>query len=217
MIFVLGDLFEFYHGYDGYIYPWYRSVIDALRGLTAAGKRVYFLEGNHEFGMGTFFENYTGITCGKDMTVYLDGKKVFVSHGDVSGLFCIGSFLKTGFVYSIMDALGPMSTWKVANVAGYFLSRKVKPYSEKVKDIFRKNAQKKLNEGFDVVIYGHSHVADKIEFSSEDGIKIYLNTGDFGKNMDYVLYDSDSGFIPKKYPAQISREKPSSGKDTTQP
>ena len=31
MIFILGDLFEFYHGYDGYIYPWYKGVIDALK------------------------------------------------------------------------------------------------------------------------------------------------------------------------------------------
>ena len=165
------------------------------------------MEGNHEFAMGAFFKNYTGVVCDRDMSIHLDGKKVFVSHGDASGLFCLGSFLKTRFVYMIMDILGPVSTWKVAEVAGFFLSRKVKPYSEKVKDIFRKNARKKLDEGYDAVIYGHSHVADKIEFDREGKQKIYLNTGDFGKNMDYILYDSDSGFTQKKYIGNIAAEK----------
>ncbi len=56
-VFILGDLFEFYHGYDGYIYPWYKGVADVLKKLTESGKSVVFLEGNHEFGMGSFFEN----------------------------------------------------------------------------------------------------------------------------------------------------------------
>ena len=52
MVFVLGDLFEFYHGYEGYIYPWYRPIVDAFKTITEQGKSVYFLEGNHEFDMG---------------------------------------------------------------------------------------------------------------------------------------------------------------------
>jgi UDP-2,3-diacylglucosamine hydrolase len=207
MVFVLGDLFEFYHGYDGYIYPWYKDVIDALRELTENGKRVFFLEGNHEFGMGDFFEQYTGVTCGQDMTIYLDDKKIFVSHGDASGLFCLGSILKNRFIYAIMDILGPMPTWKTAHVAGHFLSRKIKPYNEKIKDVFRENARKKLDEGYDVIIYAHSHIADKIEFDSETGKKTYLNTGDFGKRLDFVLYDSNSGFTQEKYSRNAAGEK----------
>lgn len=207
MVFVLGDLFEFYHGYNGYIYPWYKGVIDSLKELTESGKEVYFLEGNHELGMGAFFITYTGVTCARDISIHLDGKKVFVSHGDPSDAFCLGNFLKAPFVYMIMDVLGPVFTWKVAKIAGFFLSRKVKPYSEKVKDIFRKNARIKLDEGYDVVIYGHSHVADRIEFDGEGKQKIYLNTGDFGKNMEYVVYDSNSGFTQKKYIVNIAGEK----------
>ena len=204
MVFVLGDLFEFYHGYDGYIYPWYKGVIDTLKELTESGKRVFFLEGNHEFNMGAFFERYTGVTCDRDMSICLDDKKVFVSHGDTLSFFCLGSFLKTRFVCTIMDILGPASTWRAANVAGFFLSRKIKPYNEKIKYIFRKHARKKLDEGYDAVIYAHSHVADKIELNREGGKKIYLNTGDFGKCLEYVLYDSSSGFTQKKYSRNIA-------------
>jgi UDP-2,3-diacylglucosamine hydrolase len=207
MIFILGDLFEFYHGYDEYVYPWYKSVIDTLRALTKSGKQVFFLEGNHEFSMGVFFEQYTGITCRQDMTIHLDDKKVFVSHGDASGLFCLGSILKTRFIYAIMDILGPLPTWKAATMAGFFLSRKVKPYNNDIKNIFRENARKKLDEGYDAVIYAHSHIADKIEFDGKNGKKTYLNTGDFGKCLDYVLYDSNSDFTQERYNRKVTKEK----------
>jgi len=207
MIFVLGDLFEFYHGYDGYIYPWYQGITDALKGLTESGKQVFFLEGNHEFGLGAFFEHYTGVTCGQNMSIELDNKKIFVSHGDTSGLFCLGSILKTSFIYAIMDILGPEPTWKAAHMAGYFLSRKIKPYNENIINHFRENARKKINEGYDAVIYGHSHISDKIEIDRQGEKKDYLNTGDFGKRQDYVLYDSNSGFTQKKYSRNVAGKK----------
>ena len=34
MVFLVGDIFEFYHGYKGYIYPWYQGIADALKGVT---------------------------------------------------------------------------------------------------------------------------------------------------------------------------------------
>jgi UDP-2,3-diacylglucosamine hydrolase len=207
MVFILGDLFEFYHGYDDYIYPWYKDVVDTLKRLSESGKQILFLEGNHEFGMGAFFEHYTGITCNRSMTVHLDDKKIFVAHGDASGPFCLGSMLKNRLIYSIMDILGPVRTWKVASTAGFFLSRKIKPYNEKIKNVFRENARKKLDEGYEAVIYAHSHIADRCEFDRQDGKKTYLNTGDFEKRLDYVLYDSSTGFTQEKYGRNVAGKK----------
>jgi UDP-2,3-diacylglucosamine hydrolase len=201
-VYILGDLFEFYHGYDGYIYPWYKDVADVLKDLTGSGKTVVFLEGNHEFGMGPFFENYTGVTCGRERVIDLDGKKVFISHGDGSGLFCLGSILKSTFIHSIMDFLGPAVTWNAARLAGVFLSRKTKPRNVKIRDIFRKLAGTKLTEGYDTVIFGHSHMADKMIFDINNKKKVYLNTGDFGTAFDYILYDSNTGFTLEKYNPQ---------------
>lgn len=201
-VFILGDLFEFYHGYNGYIYPWYKPVADILKKLTESGKIVVLLEGNHEFSMGPFFANYTGVTCGFDMTINLDGKKVFISHGDSSGVFCLGSILKSSFINSIMDFLGPAATWKGAQVAGVFLSRKTKPRNAGIRDIFRRYAKIKLSEGYDAVIFGHSHMADKVVFDDGNNKKVYLNTGDFGTSFDYILYDSSTGFTLEKYNPQ---------------
>jgi len=199
VVVILGDLFEFYHGYDEYIYPWYREVIDALKNIVNKDKRVYLIEGNHEFHMGSFFESYTGITCTEDLTINIDDKKFFITHGYNIKNNLLVKFLKTSFVYAIMDIFGPRLTWKIAAFSGIFLSRKKKAYNKNIMNIFRQFAQRKLEEGCDGVILAHSHIPDKMEYISGDIKKYYLNTGDIIKSLTYVEYNTGTGLEIKRY------------------
>lgn len=199
MVVILGDLFEFYHGYDGYIYPWYRDITDSLKNLTARGKVVYFLEGNHECRMGSFFESYTGITCADNMTMDIEGKKTFIAHGYKIRKNYLVKLLKTRCIYTVMDMFGPGLTWKVAAIARIFLSRKKKSYSKNAIGIFRQFAREKLDQGYDAVILAHSHVSDKVEYGSEKAKKCYLNTGDIIESSTYVEYNTETGFEIKTY------------------
>ncbi len=199
IIVILGDLFEFYHGYDGYIYPWYKEAVDALKNIAEKGKNVYFIEGNHEFGMGNFFETYTGIICLDNLTLSVDNIKIYIAHGHEIKNNLLVKFLKTPFIYWIMNTFGPSLTWNIAEISGYFLSRKNKPYSRKAFNMFRQFAQKKLDEGYDVLILGHSHIPDKFDISTGDIKKYYLNTGDIINSASYVEYNSKEGFELKKY------------------
>jgi UDP-2,3-diacylglucosamine hydrolase len=199
VIFLVGDLFEFYHGFSP-IYPWYQGVADALRDLTAKGKTVYFLEGNHEFGVGGYFESYTGVKCAESVNLEVDGKRLFVAHGDefVGGIVRI--VLKSPLTGRVMDFLGPRLTWMGAMVARIFLSKTEKPYNMKVLERFRGFAARKFDEGFDVVIMAHTHVPDEMESGPEGNKKIYLNTGDFFSCSTYVSYETSTGFELKKHP-----------------
>jgi UDP-2,3-diacylglucosamine hydrolase len=199
MVIILGDLFEFYHGYDGYVYPWYKEVIDSLKNITNKNKSVYLIEGNHEFRMGSFFESYTGVKCMDFLTIDIDNKKLFTAHGHQIKDDFLVKFLKTSFIYSIMDLFGPGLTWKIAAFSGVFLSRKKKPYSNMVIDIFRRFARRKLDEGYDAVVLAHSHIPDKMVYTSGDTIKYYLNTGDIIKSSTYVEYNTGIGFELKRY------------------
>ncbi|MCX5813278.1 MAG: UDP-2,3-diacylglucosamine diphosphatase [Proteobacteria bacterium] len=199
MLVIVGDLFEFYHGYDGYIYPWYKEVIDALKTTAAKGKRVYFIEGNHEFHMGSFFETYTGIKCMDELTIDIDNKKFLITHGYQIKRNYLVKALKTPFIYGIMDMFGPVLTWKIAAISGAFLSRKTKPFIKNVMDLFRQFALKKFDDGYDAVILAHSHIPDKMEYNSENTKKYYLNTGDIIKSSTYVEYNTETGFEIKKY------------------
>ncbi len=194
MVVVLGDLFDFYHGYDGYVYPWYRTIVDCLKGLVERGKSVVFLEGNHEFAMGRYFEEYTGVTCAVEMSLDVDGKKVFLAHGDGFANLSLARLLKQPFFYRIMDLLGPGLTWRVVSLVRPFLSRRSKKYSEVVRDIFRSRARRKLAEGYDVVILGHSHIPDILEVGAGPAEKRYLNTGDLATYASFVTYETSTGF-----------------------
>jgi UDP-2,3-diacylglucosamine hydrolase len=199
VVVILGDLFEFYHGYDGYIFPWYERTAEAIRKMTGRGTTVYFLEGNHEFGMGGYFGTHTGAQCMKDLTLDIEGKKVYLSHGEEVDRFCVGTMLKTRFVYAVMDTFGPRLTWKTAMFLRLFLSKGDREYREDVRDLFRDYAETKFSEGFDTVILAHSHMSDRFENAVQGQTRVYLNTGDFAAESTYVEYETGRGFQVKRF------------------
>jgi UDP-2,3-diacylglucosamine hydrolase len=199
MVFLLGDIFEFYHGQGDYMYPWFRGIADALKEVTMKGGAVYFIEGNHEFGMGAFFQSYTGAAVMDEMSVDLDGSKVFVSHGDAFAGGLVRAVLKSRVTSRVMDLLGPRLTWIIAMEARVVLSKKHKPYNIRAKERFREYADAKFDEGFDVVVLAHSHIPDRMESGEGEKRKIYLNTGDFIAHSTYVSYETSSGLETRRF------------------
>jgi len=202
-IYVLGDLFEFYHGYENYLYPWYIDILNSFKMLTQAGKRLHFIEGNHEFNMGRYFEIYTGGSYSEHLTINVDEKRVFLSHGYEINRDLLLMLLKTPFVNAVMDIFGPSLTWRIAEIASIFFSKKNKVFKgEKrlyFRDTYRRYAVKKLEEGFDAVILAHSHISDIMAYHDGDKQRYYLNTGDIIEEHTYVEYMSTSGFQLKRY------------------
>jgi UDP-2,3-diacylglucosamine hydrolase len=198
MVVILGDLFEFYHGFGTYVYPFYAEVVDLLRNM-ASKRPVYFIEGNHEFGMGVFFESHTGVKCVDSLSINIDGKKVFVSHGDEIGSPVLRTILKSRFTYFAMNLLGPERTWKIAMACRPLLSKSHKSFNEKTFNRFRQYGKKKLGEGYDAVIMAHSHMADIREQRQNGKIRIYMNTGDLIESSSYGVYVSETGFSVERF------------------
>jgi len=200
-VFILGDLFEFYHGYEGYVYPFYKESVDLLAKL-ARERPVYFIEGNHEFGLGRHFESYTGVRCVESLTINMDDRKVFLAHGHDLGRSFLRRALKSRFVYAIMDRLGPSLTWKVAMMSRPLLSKSHKPYDGRILNRFRRYGRRKLQEGYDAVILGHSHMADIEEYEWNGRKKTYMNTGDLITSFSYGVYVTGKGFAIGRYEGQ---------------
>jgi UDP-2,3-diacylglucosamine hydrolase len=198
-IVVLGDLFEFFYGYNDYVYAWYKPVIDALKGFASQGKAVYFIEGNHEYNLQGMTAS-TGIVCAREMTLAIEGRKVYLCHGDMLVSPLLPAVLKSRPVLSVMSGLGPMLTWHIAMASRIVLSRKEKPYNTRAKRALRERAKEKFGQGFDVVIFGHSHVADRVEYGVGKNKRLYLNTGDLSQYGTYVEYTSSGGFRIGTFP-----------------
>ena len=167
--------------------------------LTAQGKAVYHIEGNHEFNMGAFLSSYAGITCVRNLAIEIDGKKMFISHGDEVDNALLRKILKSPITYSVMDLLGPVPSWNVAMACRLFLSKRRRVYSQKVRDAFRRYARSRLDEGLDAVVLAHSHMPDMVEYDGPTTRKAYLNTGDLIACLSYGEYTSESGLALRTY------------------
>ncbi|MEO0249843.1 MAG: UDP-2,3-diacylglucosamine diphosphatase [candidate division WOR-3 bacterium] len=198
-LFVVGDLFEFYHGYEHYIYPWYRGVVDELRGLSAAGTSIYYLEGNHDFDMGSFFSSYAGVTCANELSIGIDGRKWFLAHGDKVTSALLGRILKSRSSYALMDFFGPVLSFRIAMICRLFLAKRWQRRSEKARNLFRNYAVAKLKAGYDAVILAHTHIPDIMELTDGSTKKTYLNTGDLVECFSYGEYTSEAGFAIRTY------------------
>jgi UDP-2,3-diacylglucosamine hydrolase len=197
-VFIVGDLFEFFYGHKGYIYPWYKGVVGALKSITGAGTTVYLIEGNHEFNTGSL-EELGGIRCAPEVSLDIDGKMAYITHGDgFTGPF-MRKILKSRLVYSLMELFGPELTWRIAMSCRVFLSNRNKHANPGVGERFRTYAATKFAEGYDIVILAHSHHPDHIGYDTPEGRKTYLNTGDFVEYGNYVEYTTRDGFSMKHY------------------
>ena len=78
-----GDLFDFYFEYKDVIPKKYFSIYNQLYMLKNAGIEIHYIVGNHDYWVMDFIENtITTKTYRDDVTLELNGKKFYISHGD---------------------------------------------------------------------------------------------------------------------------------------
>ena len=79
-----GDIFDFFFGWSGYFKRKYAGVYTCLEQLAATGCQVWFVEGNHEFGMERMTTKGVRFIDGfGDVMRLSSGKKVLIVHGDL--------------------------------------------------------------------------------------------------------------------------------------
>ena len=82
-LYILGDLFEFWID-DKYDIEQNNIIIDTLHDITKKGTKVFLIHGNRDFLIGKKFTKTTNIEIlPENYILYLDDKKVLVTHGDL--------------------------------------------------------------------------------------------------------------------------------------
>lgn len=160
---VLGDLFDFWTGFNEVLYYRYMPALDALLRLKGRGTRVVYVEGNHDFTMGSFFTEVIGADVYPEFCeLKVDGRTFLLGHGDTigaklgyslwrgflrSGLFRILTRVFTpAFVIGVADRLSRRSR-NNGGTRGAEVERRLKEF-----------ADEKLRAGADTVVLAHSHV-----------------------------------------------------------
>lgn len=198
---IMGDLFDFWYGYNDVVYYHYLPVLSALDKLKKSGVAISYIEGNHDLKLGPYFTKELGIEVyDKSFTLNMDGKKMLVMHGDTCdtgiGYTFWRALIRSLPVKILIKILPPSTVWNL----GKFLSKNSRQYNDErgrhVDAMLKEHATKKIIAGYDAVIMGHSHLLGIQEITDGDIKGSYINTGSW-LNKEYILFE-DGRYSMKK-------------------
>lgn len=197
MVFVLGDLFDFWFEYRKVIPKGYVRILGKLAELTDAGIPVHFYVGNHDMWMSGYFESELNIPVFYEHNSYLFNEKKFViGHGDGLGPGDKGyKFLKQIFRNPFCKLLfGLIPPYFGISLAEYF-SKKSRIATGNTDDQFlgEENewllqfCKSELEKGHvDYFVFGHRHLPIDYSFGNHSR---YINVGDWIKYNSYAVFD----------------------------
>jgi UDP-2,3-diacylglucosamine hydrolase len=191
-LFILGDLFEFWIGYRTPPFTHYFPVLERLRQLADSGTHIVFFEGNHDFHMGPFFTETLRATVHRGPAVVtIDGKKVYLCHGDQINGRDIGYRLLRFVLHNrLSGALVPIVPVRGVSSLAVWMSRasrqnrQWRPPNRDYLAMLRQFAAGRFSEGYDVVITGHFH-QPLLERMARDGERTLLLLGDWITDYSY--------------------------------
>lgn len=205
VLFLLGDLFDFWFEYHTVVPKGFVRVLGKLAELKDAGIEIHFFVGNHDLWMNDYFEKELGIpTYYEPKEFNLNGKSFLIGHGDGLGPGDSG-YKRMKKVFT-----NPFSKWlfnwlhpDIGMNLGQYLSVKNKLISgdEDVEYLGDEEwlllycKRKLATKHCDYFIFGHRHLP--LEIDIEPNSK-YINTGDWITHFTYVDFDKNQLQL-KKY------------------
>lgn len=201
-LFLLGDIFEFWIGYRQVVFAPYVPLLESLRRLRESGTRLLYVEGNHDFHMGPYFEKVLGCRVLPDGgEVELDGRRVHLAHGDLVhprdyGYKLLRRVLRCRPARSLMALVPPDWAWDIAHWAS---RQSQKTHAAKKRDwdsqgMLAEHARRRFAEGFAAVVTGHFHVPLLREMEG----RTLLALGDWIDQFSYAVFE-DGKFSLQTY------------------
>ena len=199
VLFVLGDLFDFWFEYKYVIPKGFTRVLGKLAELSDCGIEIHFFVGNHDLWMNGYFEEEFNIKVYHTPQQFkLNDKTFFIGHGDGLGPHDKGykrlkKVFKNSFFRWVYRWLHPDLGVRFAQ----YLSVKNKLISGN-EDIRYTNdndewlvqyAHRKLqNNHYDYFVFGHRHLPLDISLSPKS---TYINLGDWIMHYTYGVFNGE--------------------------
>ena len=192
-LFILGDLFDYWFEYKRVIQKGYFRTFTSLKSITDAGIKVHYIIGNHDFMHRDFFEKEVGVELHHDIIDReINGKRFFLGHGDGLvkndlGYKILKKVLRNKFLQRIYSIVHPDLGIYLASSS----SRKSRDYTS-TKDYGQtdglfETAKEKIDEGFDFVMFGHSHIRARREHNGGE----YINLGTWLNKPCYGIFSNN--------------------------
>jgi UDP-2,3-diacylglucosamine hydrolase len=200
VIFIVGDLFDFWYEYRTVVPKGYTRILGKLAEITDSGIPIHFFTGNHDMWMSGYFEEELNIPVYHEpKTFSFNGKTFYVGHGDGLGPGDHGyKFLKKIFRNKICQGLfGVLPPLVGVGVAGW-LSRRSRAMTGSSDAQFLGEDKEWLviycrgllrSERYDFFIFGHRHLP--IDLLLDPSGSRYINLGDWIRYYTYAVFDGE--------------------------
>lgn len=160
---ILGDLFDYWFEYRRVIQKGFFNTLTIMQSIAEKGIKIHYIIGNHDFLHRDFFEKEIGATLYFDPIVMkCNSKKFFLGHGDGLikndiGYKILKKLLRNRVLQFVFSLIHPDLGIKLASST----SKKSRDYTTSKdygeSDSLFEVAKEKITEGFDYVMFGHSH------------------------------------------------------------
>jgi len=205
-VFLVGDIIDIY----ALSHKWYwtkehNTFIQKILRLSRKGTNVIYIPGNHDDVLREWIQEVHPFFFGDivivNQHVYqtVKGKKLLLIHGDefdgairsMGWLYWVGDraydiALRLNTVYNWFRRMFGMQYWSLSA----YLKSKVKGAIAVVNNFEELVTRKCLVEGYDGVIYGHTHTPSIKKIKT----KLVINDGDFCENMTCVVETEEGEF-----------------------
>lgn len=202
-IFIIGDVFDFWHEYQTVVPKGYIRVQGKIAEICDAGIPVHLFTGNHDLWMFGYFEKELGVKVYREpVRREFNGKKFLIGHGDGLGPGDRGyKFIKRVFANPLCQFLfrwlHPDMGTKIATYFSYKSrfgingdKKELEHFKGEEGEWLIQYARAVLkHEHVDYFIFGHRHLPLDIKLNENSR---YINTGDW---LDYNSYAVFDGFI----------------------
>ncbi len=191
MLILAGDIFDLWYDWKQVIVKGYFPFLKKLADLNENGCRLVFVAGNHDFWFGDFMDRY--LDCQvfqKDFQDEIDGKKLYVSHGDQLTnndiryrFFQFG--LRNPFTRLLFSSLHPNFALSLGKLASRTSRTRSAAKTNQQRKCGLQAYAEKIARLYDIIVMGHSHNPT----TKKIGETHYLNTGYWGSDNSYVLIE----------------------------
>lgn len=162
-LYVVGDLFDFWFEYGHAIPKRFVGVLTALGSLARSGVPVTYLGGNHDFWIGDYLRNELGVAfTDQPMALALQGRKIFLAHGDGlgpgdHGYKLLKRVLRNRAAQFLFRWIHPDIGIPIASATSH-TSRHHAPRPKRTEaEMQALLAEPRFAEGFDAVLLAHFH------------------------------------------------------------
>ncbi len=200
VLFIVGDLFDFWFEYRKVIPKGYVRILGKLAELSDAGIQLHFFVGNHDMWMSGYFEKELNIPVYYQPASFeFNGQRFLVGHGDGLGPGDYGyKFLKRIF-------RNPLCKWFFSLVPPYFGIGLAAMMSKGSRSVTGETDARFLGEdkewliiycreqlkqnSYDYFVFGHRHLPIDFQLSATSR---YINLGDWIRYYTYAVFDGQS-------------------------